>query len=150
MASTLSPKKMLDEKPNNLFQPCAAPTDQAKDVISSIGETAKDTASAVVHSAEDAAAYMGHKAEDATTAVGDGLTSLSKTIRAHSPQDGIAGQASTAVANTLESTGAYLKEEGLKGMADEVNELVRRHPMPALLVAVGVGFLIARMTTSRS
>ena len=150
MTSTLSPKKMLDEKPNNLFQPGAAPADQTKDVISSIGETAKDTASAVVHSAEDAAAFVGHKAEDATTAVGDGLTSLSKTIRAHTPHDGIAGQASAAVANTLESTGTYLKEEGLKGMAEEVNDLIRSNPIPALLVAFGVGFLIARMTTSRS
>lgn len=151
MTSALSPmKNTLDEKPNNLCPPCGEPAVQAKDVASSLGQTAKDAASAVMHSAEDAAAYVGHKAEDATTAMGDGLKSLSNTIRAHTPKDGVVGDASTAVANTLESTGRYLQEEGLKGMAEDVTGLVRRNPIPALLVAVGVGFLIARATTSRS
>jgi len=153
MASTMTPmKKKFDEIESNLGQPphVASPVEQAKGMVASIGETAKDTAAAVVHSAEDAAAYVGHKADDATTAVGDGLKSLGNTIRAHTPHDGVVGEASAAVANTLESTGRYLKEEGLKGMSEEVTELVRRNPIPALLVAFGAGFLIARATLSRS
>jgi hypothetical protein len=151
MASTLSPmKNRHDENPSNLGQSGAGPADRAKDGVSSLGEKAKDTASSVAQTAEDAAAYVGRQAEDATTAVGGGLKSLGNTIRAHTPHDGIVGEASSAVANTLESTGRYLQEEGLKGMAEEVTNLVRRNPVPALLVAFGAGFLIARATTSRS
>jgi hypothetical protein len=145
-------KKKYDEIPADLGQAPheAGPVERAKDAVAALGETAKDTASSVVHSAEDAAAYVGRKADDATTAVGDGLKSLGNTIRAHTPHDGVIGEASSAVAQTLESTGRYLQEEGLKGMSDEVTDLVRRNPIPALLVAFGAGFLIARATTSRS
>jgi hypothetical protein len=62
----------------------------------------------------------------------------------------MAGEASTAVANTLENTGRHLQKEGLKGIADDVTNLIRRNPIPALLVGLGVGFLIARATTRRS
>jgi hypothetical protein len=151
MASTMIPmKKKYDELPGNLSQCGASPVEQAKDVVASLGATAKDTAASVAHSAEDAAAYVGRKADDATTAVGDGLQSVATTIRTHSPHDGVVGEASAAVAKTLESTGRYLQEEGLKGMTDEVTDLIRRNPIPALLVAFGAGFLIARATTSRS
>jgi hypothetical protein len=61
-----------------------------------------------------------------------------------------AGEASAVVADTLESTGRYLQEEGLKGMAEELTILIRRNPVPALLAAFGAGFLIARATTPRS
>lgn len=44
----------------------------------------------------------------------------------------------------MESTGEYLEEKGLSGMAGDVTDLIRRNPLPALLIAVGIGFLIAR------
>lgn len=151
MVSTLNPiKNSNDENPIKLGQRDAGPAEGAKNLISSLGEKAKDTASSVAQTAEDAAAYVAHKAEDATTAVGDGLESLGNSLREHAPHDGIVGEASSAVANTLGSTGRYLQEEGLKGMAEEVTNLIRRNPVPAILVAFGAGFLIARATTSRS
>ena len=153
MASSVIPMNHKpDENPVNPGQPPheAGAVDGARGLVSSLGETAKDAASSVAYSAEDAAAYVGRKADDATNAVGDGLKSLGNTLRAHTPDDGMVGEASSAVANTLESTGRYLQEEGLKGMSDEVTELIRRNPIPALLVAFGAGFLIARATTSRS
>jgi hypothetical protein len=138
MPSLLNPMNdKHDEVPNN--QLGAAPANQAKDAATSVMQTA-----------EGAATYVGHKAEDATAAVGDGLKSLGNTLRAHSPHDGLVGDASAAVANSLESAGLYLREVGLKGMAEDVTGLIRRYPIPALLVAVGADFLIARATTSRN
>ena len=82
-------------------------------------------------------------------AVGSGLKSLGHTIRDHTPDSGMAGDASSAVANTLERTGRYLQEEGLEGIAEDVTNLIRRNPIPAMLVGVGAGFLLARAMTSR-
>jgi len=124
--------------------------DKAKDAANSVGDKAKDMASAVVHGAEDAGSYVSQKAVDATSSVGSGLKSLGHTIRDNTPNDGMIGEASSAVANSLESTGRYLQEEGLKGIADDMTNMIRRNPIPALLVGVGVGFLIARATTARS
>ncbi len=123
--------------------------DRAKDTISSMGDRAKDAASAVQERAEHAASYVGQKAEDATSAVGGSLKSLSQTIRETSPSSGMMGSASSAVADSLERTGRYLEEEGLSGMADDITDLIRRNPIPSLLVGVGIGFLLARAMTSR-
>jgi hypothetical protein len=164
MAGTTSPMQSKnDEKPSDLGQPSTglSAVERAKDVACSLEEKAKDAACSVAQSAEDAAsyvgkkaedaaAYVGHKAVDTTSAVGGGLKSLGNTIRENTPHSGMVGEASSAVADTLESTGRYLQEEGLKGITEDVTNLIRRNPIPALLVGVGVGFLIARATTRRS
>jgi hypothetical protein len=58
------------------------------------------------------------------------------------------GSAASRVADTLDSGARYLEQEGLSGMAGDVTEMVRRNPIPALLIAVAVGVLIARATRS--
>jgi len=135
--------------------------DRAKEMAASLGEKAKEATSAVAHKAEnaaatvgqkadDAASYVGHKAEDATTAVGGGLKSLGSSLREKAPHEGMIGDASSAVANTLERTGSYLQEEGLRGIADDMTNLIRRNPIPALFIGIGVGFLLARALSHRS
>ncbi|MDZ4858742.1 MAG: hypothetical protein SGI88_07140 [Candidatus Hydrogenedentes bacterium] len=71
-------------------------------------------------------------------------------MRDKSPQSGMAGTATSAVAHSLERTGDYLQSEGLSGIADDLTNVVRRNPIPALLAAIGVGFLIAQATSRRS
>jgi hypothetical protein len=122
--------------------------DRARDLAGAIGDRAKEAASSVSHSAEGAASYVGQKAESATASVGGSMKSLGQSIREKHPHGGAVGD---AVANSLESAGRYLEEEGLKGMADDVTNLIRRNPVPAVLIGVGIGFLVARaMTPSRS
>ena len=82
--------------------------------------------------------------KDATKTVGGGMESLGGTIRDKGPHSGVLGSATSAVAGTLESGGRYLHEQGLSGIADDVTNTIRRHPVPALLIAVGLGFLCAR------
>jgi hypothetical protein len=75
------------------------------------------------------------------------MESLAGSIRERTPHSGIIAGAGGAVADTLERGGRYLQEEGLSGIGKDLTELVRRNPIPALLIALGVGFLIARSTT---
>jgi hypothetical protein len=120
----------------------------AGEMASNVGQRAKDAASNVAHRAEDVASNVGHKAEDATAAVGSGMQSLAGTIREKLPHEGMLGSASSAVASGLESGGRYLKEEGLSGITEDLTNLIRRNPIPALLVGIGIGFLLARSTRS--
>jgi hypothetical protein len=60
------------------------------------------------------------------------------------------GDAASRVASGLESSGKYLQDEGLSGMAKDLGDLVKRNPIPAMLVGIGIGFLLARATSSRS
>jgi len=52
------------------------------------------------------------------------------------------------VARNLESGGRYLEQEGVGGMAEDFTNLIRQHPIPAVLVGIGLGFLIAQLTRS--
>jgi ElaB/YqjD/DUF883 family membrane-anchored ribosome-binding protein len=115
---------------------------------SSVAEKAKETARDAANKAGEMAKNVGHKAEDAVSSVGGQMKSLAGTIREKAPHEGIAGSTATAVANTLDSSGAYLQQHNLSGMAEDMTDLIRRYPIQSLLVGIGVGFLLAKATRS--
>jgi hypothetical protein len=119
----------------------------AKDAAQSATDKAKEAAQTVTDKAKDAASTIGHKAEDATHAVGSGMESLAGTLRDKLPQKGPLHAAAAPVVEGLQSSGKYLQEEGLKGMAEDVTTMIRRNPVPAVLVGIAFGFLLARITT---
>jgi hypothetical protein len=122
--------------------------DRTKEVAQAGVEKARDLANTGVEKAKDAAHSAGHMAEHATESVGGGMESLAGTIRQKAPHEGVLGSAASKVADTLEQGGRYIKEEGLSGMADDLTNTIRRNPLPAVLVAVALGFLLARATRS--
>lgn len=83
---------------------------------------ARETAAQVSGSVAGAAAYAGQRAEEATSSVG----------------------------GALENTGHYLKDDGLRHIASDLTDLVRRNPVPAMLIGVGLGFLLAQATVRRN
>jgi len=122
--------------------------DKAKDLASSAAHTARDMASSAADKARDLASSAGRKADDAVSSVGTGMGSAADSLRSHAPQSGMLGSAASTVADAMESTGRYLEREGLSGMADDFTGMIKRNPIPAMLVAVAVGFLISRATRS--
>jgi hypothetical protein len=128
----------------------AAAYGQAKDTASHLADKAKDAASTVGQKASEAASYVGHRADDATSSAGGGLKSLAGQVRQNAPREGMLGSAAGSVANALDHTGQYLEDQGLSGVAEDFTGLIRRNPIPALLIGVAVGFLLAKATSSRS
>jgi len=122
----------------------------ASAVGQAVAQKAGDAASAVAHKASDAASAVGHKAEDATSAVGSGLQTAADKVRDYTPSEGMLGSASRGVAGALDSAGKYVEDRNLTGMMDDVTSLIQRNPIPALLLGLGVGFLIGRVLSSRS
>jgi ElaB/YqjD/DUF883 family membrane-anchored ribosome-binding protein len=118
--------------------------DKAKDLASQAGDKVKQAASAVGDAVGGAATNAGKTAEKWTSSAGSGIKNLGETIEHKGPQDGMLGNATRAVASTLEDTGRYIEQEGLSGMMDDVTDVVRRHPLPAVLVGIGLGFLLGR------
>ena len=99
--------------------------------------------------AESLVATAGHKADDAACSVGSGMTSLADTLREKGPEAGVLGTVTSRTAETLDTAGRYLRDEGVTGMAGDLTNMIRRNPMPALLVGLGVGFLLAYATRRR-
>jgi methyl-accepting chemotaxis protein len=89
----------------------------------------------------------GQTIDSATSRVGEGMQSLAHTVREHGPTSGPLSSATQTVASTLEQGGRYVQQEGLGGLADDLTTLIRNNPIPSLLVGVGIGFLLARITS---
>lgn len=123
----------------------------AGQAASSVGHMAGQAAASVGHMASQAASTVGKTADNLTASAGSGIRSFGDTISKDTPHDGILGAASQSVANTIKESGKYIEDAKLSGMLEDVSDLIRRNPMPAILIGVGVGYLIGRaMGSSRS
>jgi hypothetical protein len=151
MATPMTPMKPQDETsrspvPESNWGKIRPAVDKAKDAAANVADKAKDFASNVADQAKDAASTVGQRAEDATHAVGSGMQSLAGTMREKLPHGGVIGAATSTMASGLENTGKYLQTEGLSGMGADVTNLIRRNPLPAVLIGIGLGFILARAT----
>jgi hypothetical protein len=128
-------------------------TSQARDQAGQAVDKARDAASHAGEAMSSAAQAVGQKAEDATASVGRSLEGVAQTVRDQGPNAGVLGTATHTVADAIEGTGKYLEDKNLHGMMEDVTGLITRNPIPAVLIGMGIGFLVGRAlagTSSRS
>ena len=133
--------------------------DKAKDTAHNVADKARDTAHTVADSTRDmasqagqavssAASAVGKKAEDWTAAAGHKVESLGDSVRHQGPNSGVLGKASEGLAEGLESVGGYMADKNLSGMMGDVTDLIKRNPIPALLLGLGIGYLLGKSLRS--
>jgi ElaB/YqjD/DUF883 family membrane-anchored ribosome-binding protein len=93
--------------------------------------------------------YGASRADAAAAAVGRKLESAAAAIRERLPHAGRAGAAVEAVSDRLEASGTYLEEQGLTGVMEDVESLIRRYPVQALMIGFGIGYLLSRLVGGR-
>jgi ElaB/YqjD/DUF883 family membrane-anchored ribosome-binding protein len=123
---------------------------QARDAANQAMDKTKEAASHVGEAIQHGASAVGQAADDATASVGRGIEKVAGQVRDQGPQEGILGSATQGVANALEGTGKYFEDKQLSGMMDDVTGLIKRNPVPAVLLGLGIGFLVGRALSSRS
>jgi hypothetical protein len=119
--------------------------DKAKEVGGQAIDKAKEAATAVGGMAMDTASAAGHKADDLTSAAGHQIREFADSMEKRMPHEGIAGKASQVMTDTLKEGGRYIEEAKLSGMAKDVENVVKNHPIPALLLVFGIGFCLGRV-----
>ncbi len=148
MANPTSSTKPENRFANQAKDVASQAIDKGKDMASQAMEKGKEIAHNVGDMASHAASTVGKQADHLASSAGSGMKSLADTIQAHTPREGMLGSASQAVAGTIREGGKYLEEEGLSGIAEDLTSLVRRNPVPAILIGIGLGFLIGRTLRS--
>jgi ABC-type transporter Mla subunit MlaD len=123
--------------------------DKAGDFASKAADKASNFASQAADKAGEYASKAGEKADNAASSVGGSMKNLADTVRDNAPNSGMLGAASEQVASGLETGGKYLEDKGLSGIGDDLTGLIKNHPIPAVLIGIGIGYLIA-CSTSRS
>jgi uncharacterized protein YjbJ (UPF0337 family) len=95
---------------------------------------------------EDAVASAVTMASQPISAVGERIGALAEVIRDKAPHDGAVGTAATTVAGKLDVAGSYLQEKNLEHMLGDLSGMIRRYPVPSLLVGLSIGYLLALST----
>jgi ElaB/YqjD/DUF883 family membrane-anchored ribosome-binding protein len=100
--------------------------------------------------AKDAVVDFGRKTVDSIDAqrvpAAGGLDQTASTL--HQQADKVAGVAHSA-ADKIQATADYVRHTDLKGMAEDVQDIVKRYPGQSLAAAAILGFLVARGLRSR-
>lgn len=99
--------------------------------------------------AKDKVTEFGRKAVDKVDSSRESAAgALDKTAASlHSSGDKLSGVAHSA-AGTVEATADYVRRTDLKGMAADVQDIVKRYPGQSLAAATVLGFLVARSLRS--
>ncbi len=152
MSSTTLPSQSQSNVKKQEWAPAA---DKAKEAAASVGELASKAASAVgamtSQAASDvgsmashAAGDVGKKADDLTVSAGIGIKGLGDRLSKSASQTGVLGSATQAVAKTVKDSGEYLEGAKFSGMTEDVAELIKKNPIPAVLIGIGLGWFAAR------
>jgi hypothetical protein len=89
------------------------------------------------------------RADEAAATLGEKLESAAEIIRDRLPPEGGAGVMRETVGKHLEASGRYLKQQGVSGILEDVEGLIRQYPVQILLLGVGVGYLLSRLAGGR-
>jgi hypothetical protein len=123
--------------------------DKAKDTAHQVSQRAQEASSGVVERAQEFASSARERAGETLANVGGKMSDLAGTIRERAPQEGMVGQAAGAVASQLEAGGHYLQERGIEEMFTDLGAVIRTHPLPSMLVVLGIGYMLGKATSGR-
>jgi uncharacterized protein YjbJ (UPF0337 family) len=56
----------------------------------------------------------------------------------------VAGAAAATVTDTAAGAGSYVQDRGVQGLSEDLTGLIRRYPVPALLIGLGIGYVLGR------
>ncbi len=122
------------------------PGESMRNASQNAGASHEGHAGEAKRTAEEAVSSAATMASQPISAVGERMGSLAGVIREKAPHEGAVGTAATTVAEKLDAAGSYLQKKNLDHMMDDLSGMIRRYPVPSLLVGLGIGYLLARST----
>jgi len=122
--------------------------EKGKQGIQQAAEKGRDMAQTAADKAREMGTAVRDRVESGVTSVGSSIRSAADTIREHVPEGGMLGSAASQLTGTLENTGRYLEERGVSGAAEDLTTLIRRNPVPSVLIGIGLGILLGQFMTS--
>jgi len=122
--------------------------DKAKEVAGGAMDKAKEAVSSVGTMASQAATSVGKRVEEMAGSAGADMRKWGDSLAGSGPHEGTMGHMTQAVGETLREGGRYIEEAKLSGMADDVSSMIRRNPVPAVLIGIGIGFILGRAMRS--
>lgn len=115
-----------------------------KETAANISQKTGEVYNDVKAKAQEYGSAASEKMGNASTAMGEKMSSMAKSLRGTAPEQGMVGSAAHSVADGLEAAGSYLQENSFENMGRDVTNLIRRYPVQAFFVGLGIGYLFYR------
>jgi len=115
-----------------------------KDTAAGLSQKAGEALNDAKAKAQEYGSAAVEKARGASAAMGEKMSSLAGSLRGNAPEQGMMGSAAHSVADSLDTAGSYLQDKTVENMAKDLTDLIRRYPVQALLIGLGIGYLFSR------
>lgn len=120
----------------------------AKRAAESVGLMASHAASAVGAMASNAVSDLGNQADHLTANAGVYLGELGDRMSRSVTREGMLGNASQAVAGAVRESGEYLQDAKLTELTAGIAHVIRRNPIPTVLIGMAFGWFLGRKLKS--
>jgi hypothetical protein len=118
----------------------------------SYSSTSNDLGSDVQSATQDLGMAAGEQLDKGRSAAAGGIASAAASLHGHAEElpggQRVAGFAHSA-ADKLNLTANYIRDHDVSAMVEDVKALVKKNPVPALLGAAAIGFLVAKSFSNR-
>jgi hypothetical protein len=122
--------------------------ERIRDAAREGADAARDAATGLMDRARDVAGTVADKTRNAASTAADAARDWAAGAVGAVKDNDAVHKATDYVQEAWESGNRYLHDHNLKDMADDVAGVIRRNPIPALLVGIGLGFVLARSLRS--
>lgn len=89
-------------------------------------------------------ANVSSRVDEAMTTAGEQISQLGQAVREHAPSSGTPGEIVRSAADNIERSGEYLQNADMSQVRRDLEQLIRSHPIEALVVGAGIGYLAAK------
>lgn len=110
-------------------------------------EKAADAAAVAKNKAQDLGRNAAEMIDRKRGSAAGALDTASSTLHEHAenlPGGPRVAHLAHSTADKLQSAASYVRENDTKQMMADVEEVIRKYPVQSLLIAAGVGFVVAR------
>lgn len=113
--------------------------------VESMAQRAGEQARQAAEDIGEKAQRGGEKARQVAERVGDEISGASDRIQEKLRETGKGvGEAVNTVSEKVRASAQYLEDSSVEDVVDDVTVLVKRYPIHAVLLGVGIGFLLGR------
>lgn len=115
--------------------------EKASEKMADLKETAGEKASQLKEKASEAMAQAQETTDRSLSMVGEKMTRAAGMLREKTGMHSLAAR--------LESGGQFLQENGVNELKGHATDMIRSHPVEAMVVGMGIGILVGSLLSAR-
>jgi hypothetical protein len=112
-------------------------------MVNRVKQQVRDLGERVAERASDTATTGKNRVADRIHDLGDAIEDRARPLEEQGGVRGRAGHAAHRVGDALEDSAEYLRSHDFGSILDDVQSTIRRHPLAAVGLALGAGYLLA-------